>query len=174
MKNLRLIYIHNYKFGTVDSWLRGYIAHPFAHLKTGYEGQRGDCSIRIVENSTSAEFLYSFRTKYGFGEKGNPLANQYYLDIDPTREKYIFSSGNQGTDTARNALSLNDWQVNDLRGTKESFWSSGFATYQDIEYLCYKMLSENITLCVLPAQKFPLIVVDECQDLSWIQLQILD
>ncbi len=160
--------------GTIDSWLHGYVGHPFAHLETNYAGKEGDRSIRLVENSSSADFLHSFRTKYPFGRIGNPSANQYYLDIDSTAEKYIFSSGNQGTDTTWNALSLSGGQINNLRETKESFWASGFATYQDIEYLCYKILSKNNTLCSLLAQRFPLILVDECQDLSWIQLQILN
>jgi len=160
--------------GTIDSWLHGYIAHPFAHLKTGYEGQSGDCSIRIVENSATSEFLYSFRTKYRMAGMGNPSANQYYLDMDPARHKYIFSSGNQGTDNARNAVPLQSYQINDLNNTKEVFWKSGFATYQDIENLCFNILSEKSALCKLLAQRFPLIIVDECQDLSWIQIQILD
>lgn len=166
--------VYPHFIGTIDSWLHGYIAHPFAHLKTGYEGRSGDCSIRIVENSSSAEFLFSYRTKYVLGRMGYPSANQYYLDIDSTREKYVFSSGNQRTDNTWNNIALEDWQINDLYNTKASFWGKGFATYQDIEYLCYKTLSDNLDLCKLLAQRFSLIIVDECQDLSWIQLQILD
>ncbi len=160
--------------GTIDSWLHGYIAHPFAHIVTGYKGRSGDCSIRIVENSADAEFLYSFRTQYGMVRMGNPSANQYYLDLDSEYQRYVFSSGNQGADNARNAVSLQAYQMDDLNNTKVSFWKSGFATYQDIEYLCFKMLSEYCDLCKFLARRFPLIIVDECQDLSWIQIQILD
>lgn len=28
--------------GTIDSWLHGYIAHPFAHIVTKYNGKNGD------------------------------------------------------------------------------------------------------------------------------------
>ena len=160
--------------GTIDSWMHGFIAHPFAHLETGFEGRSDDCSIRIVEHSAKSEFLYSFRTKYGISGTGNPLANQYYLDINPKHQKYIFSSGNQSIDVTRNSTSLQSYNLSDLNNTKNNFWKSGFATYQDIESLCFKMLSENSTLCKLLAQRFPLIIIDECQDLSWIQIQILD
>lgn len=160
--------------GTIDSWLHGYIAHPFAHLKTGYQGRSGDRSIRIVENSAISEFLYSFRAKYRMAGTGNPSANQYYLDIDPSYEKYVFSSGNQGTDNARNAVPLQPYQINDLNNTKKVFWAAGFATYQDIENLCFQVISEDTALCKLLARRFPLIIIDECQDLSWIQLQIVD
>lgn len=160
--------------GTIDSWLHGYIAHPFGHLKTGYEGRNGDRSIRIVENSATSDFLYSFRTQYPIARMLNPSANQYYLDIDPTRQKYIFSSGNQGTDSIRNAVPLQSYQINDLNNAKQVFWKSGFATYQDIENLCFNILSEESALCKLLALRFPLIIIDECQDLSWIQIQILN
>ncbi len=160
--------------GTIDSWLHGYIAHPFAHLKTGYQGRGGDRSIRIIENSAISEFLYSFRAKYGMAGTGNPSANQYYLEFDPSYNKYVFSSGNQRTDNARNAVPLQPYQINDLNNTKNVFWAAGFATYQDIENLCFHILTEETALCKLLARRFPLIIIDECQDLSWIQLQIVD
>lgn len=160
--------------GTIDSWLHGYIAHPFVHLKTGFKGRDGDRSIRIVENSATSEFLHSFRTQYAMAGTGNPSANQYYLEIGPTGQQYVFSSGNQGSDKARNALLLQPYQVNDLNSVKTTFWKSGFATYQDIEILCFDILSDNEALCMLLAKRFPQIIVDECQDLSWIQIQILD
>lgn len=50
----------------------------------------------------------------------------------------------------------------------------GFATYQDIECICYKLLSDRPELARLLSLRFPFIIVDECQDLSWIQIQILD
>jgi DNA helicase-2/ATP-dependent DNA helicase PcrA len=56
---------------------------------------------------------------------------------------------------------------------KNQFNQTGFATYQDIENICYKLLDESSQLVQLKAKRFPLIIVDECQDLSWIQLQIL-
>jgi len=160
--------------GTIDSWLHGYIAHPFAHMKTGYEGRDGDRSIRIVENSTTSDFLYSFRTKYVIAGTGNPSANQYHLEVGPTGQKYVFSSGNQVADTARNAAPLQAYQISDLNRTKTNFWKSGFATYQDVEILTLDVLSQMPILCRLLAKRFPFMIIDECQDLSWIQIQILD
>ncbi len=160
--------------GTIDSWLHGYIAHPFAYQKTGYGGRDGDRSIRIVDNSSSVDFLYSYQTKYVLAQRGKPLANQYYFDVHPEGENIVFSSANQGMDDIWNAEHLEDWQIENLENTKQSFWKGGFATYQDVEYLCFGMLSEDTTLCSLISMRFPFIIVDECQDLSWIQLQILD
>lgn len=160
--------------GTIDSWLHGYIAHPFGYKKMGYLGKDGDFSIRVIDNSSSAAFLNSFRTKYSINQTGNPSANHFYFELDPTYRKYIFSSGDQVTDTARNSVHLQEWQNRDLDTTKKAFWKNRFATYQDIETICFELLSEQPDLCKILSKRFPIIIIDECQDLSWVQLYILD
>ncbi|MBI4488380.1 MAG: UvrD-helicase domain-containing protein [Deltaproteobacteria bacterium] len=49
----------------------------------------------------------------------------------------------------------------------------GFATYRDIEWICYRLLKEKRGFAERLSKRFPLIIVDECQDCSWIQLEIL-
>lgn len=157
--------------GTIDSWLHGYIAHPFAHDVTGYGGKDGDHSIRVIDSTSQAEFLNAFRTKYRIGNTGNPAANHYYYDIET--EKYIFASGTQNVDRMRNSQNLEDWQVTDLKETKRRFEKAGFATYQDIERICFGLLTKPEFARIL-SRRFPFIIIDECQDLSWQQIQILD
>jgi DNA helicase-2/ATP-dependent DNA helicase PcrA len=157
--------------GTIDSWLHGYIAHPFGYVLTKYEGKDGDYSIRVIDTSSSAGFLNSFITTYKFGMTRNVLANQFYFDLETKR--FIFNSGDQKMDSARKSIRLLDWQIRDLQETKRRFLKGGFATYQDIEYLCYLILSGNTEFAKMLSKRFPFIIVDECQDLSWIQLQIL-
>ena len=41
--------MHPHFIGTFDSWLHGYIAHPFGHFLTKYKGQNGDYSIRVLD-----------------------------------------------------------------------------------------------------------------------------
>ena len=67
-----------------------------------------------------------------------------------------------------------DYMRKDFSEKKKAFLSSGFATYQDIECICYELLSDRSALSKILSLRFPLIIVDECQDLSWIQMQILD
>jgi len=157
--------------GTIDSWLHGYIAHPFAHLVTDYEGKNGDGSIRVIDNQSKADFLNAFKTKYVLAETGNPAANEYYLDIESG--KYIFSSLSE-IDSKRKKQILEDWQVRDLEETKVRFKTAGFSTYQDVEQICYELLSKKPKIAQLLSLRFPFIIVDECQDLSWIQMQLLD
>ncbi|MFX1521561.1 MAG: UvrD-helicase domain-containing protein [Promethearchaeota archaeon] len=157
--------------GTFDSWLHGYIAHPFGMIITKHKALNGDHSIRLVENRSFRGFLNNYKTKYKLNKTGDVQANQYYLDYETAT--IVFSSGNTKLDDKRNKVKLEDWQKKDLHKTKSKFFKAGFATYQDIEGIClelldnYKSLTENIV------KRFPLIIIDECQDLSWIQLQIL-
>ncbi|MDY6794676.1 MAG: UvrD-helicase domain-containing protein [Actinomycetota bacterium] len=158
--------------GTIDSWLHGYIAHPFAHFVTGYDGKDGDHSIRVVDNTSQADFLNAFKTSYGLGQTGNPTANQYFFDTETG--KYIFASGKQSKDGKRTSQTLKEWQEADLESTKMRFEKAGFATYQDIERICLKLLSDYEEFAQLLSRRFPFIVIDECQDLSWRQIHILD
>jgi DNA helicase-2/ATP-dependent DNA helicase PcrA len=158
--------------GTIDSWLHGYIANPFGHTITGYTGIDDDYSLRLVEVNSRAGFLNAYKTQYSLAKTGNPSANQYYLDKET--KDFVFSSGSQGIGPRRNLLGLENWQVEDLLETKRKFAKAGFATYQDVESLCVDLLENVPELARLFALRFPLILVDECQDLSWVQIQILD
>lgn len=158
--------------GTIDSWLHGFIAHPFGHLVTSYQGKNGDYSIRLIDISSRADFLNSFKTNYGFSKTGKAFANQYHFDLESS--KYIFSSGIQSVDGTRNATMLEKWQYEDLDATKKKFMKAGFCNYQDMEYLCFQILSTNDSFVKILSQRFPVIIIDECQDLSWVQLKILE
>lgn len=50
---------------------------------------------------------------------------------------------------------------------------SGFFTYEDIDHLAYRLLLINSDIAELVSKRFPVVIVDECQDLSYAQLQIL-
>ena len=158
--------------GTIDSWLHNYLGHPFGHHVTGYRGLNDDRSLRLIDATSKASFLNAFKTKYGLAETGNPSANQYIHDW--VNDKWIFRSGTQSVDQKRSAVVLENWQKTDLRETKAKFLKSGFATYADIEDICLTLLVDNANLRKLFAKRFPFIIVDECQDLSEVQLNILE
>ncbi len=62
----------------------------------------------------------------------------------------------------------------DLDKTKEKFWKSGLFTCEDVENLTYTLLSTNSDIADLVSKRFPVVIVDECQDLSYVQLRILE
>lgn len=158
--------------GTFDSWLHRYIANPFAHKITKYKGINKDCSIRIVENRSTADFLNAYQTKYSYSNPPLKIkANEFTFNM--ADGSYIFSSANENADRSRMQIKLRSWEKDDLSGTKERFWEAGFATYQDIEYICYQILKTDYASDLI-SKRFPLILIDECQDLSWAQIQIIE
>ena len=152
-------------------WLHGYIVHPFGHTITGYKPKNGDHSFRIIDATAKSPFLHNYSTRYVLNQAGKLLANQYYIDKETN--SYEFASGEPSLDWKRKGTSLADWQIKDLADTKERFVREGFATYQDVENICFDLLSSIGGLAKNLSKRFSLIIVDECQDLSWIQLQIL-
>lgn len=178
--------------GTIDSWLHGYVANPFAHLWTEFAGKDGDRSLRIIEMGYQADWLNVFQapTKYPSGKgRFTPIyANNYYMDAE-TRLFHIRPLG--GSQWVTHTDLYNSPQFTKFRSdkswltiqklfdgfwdTKLKFWKAGFCTYQDIECFAYWILDDNdYDLAIMLSKRFPLIIVDECQDLSWLQLKVLE
>jgi DNA helicase-2/ATP-dependent DNA helicase PcrA len=190
---------HPHFVGTMDSWLHGYLANPFGDLLTSYQGQprdnTKDKSIRVVEEDASGEWLRAFqcKTAYHFIDaktkkpKSMPLfANhlQYNLEhcrwdikIPGTRatktdEEYYGSEGFGVFASDKNWLSI-EYLRSGFSETKTRFVRAGFATYHDMECVSYTLLKRVVDIAKRVSLRFPIVIVDECQDLSWIQLQTL-
>jgi hypothetical protein len=156
--------------GTFDSFIFKHIVSPVAHVITNYEGKDGDYSIRLVEN-TSSLFI---QTSHSFAQKGKQKANQY--DYDLRDNKVIFNHPDKKVNKLLNNVKIETWQKNMFDDAKNKFYKAGFATYRDIELLAIKVLSceslndfkNNLAI------RFPFIIIDECQDLSYEQLLILE
>lgn len=155
---------HPHFVGTIDSWLHGFILHPFAHYYAGFKGKNGDKSFRIVETSSEADFLHSFKTKYRYNRM-QILANKFFYDVGD--DSFVFDK--YFSDSA-----FTDWQKADLFDTKERFFHSGLAIFNDIEFICSKLFDKYPFIIKLFSARFPFIVIDECQDLSPGQLYILE
>ena len=161
--------------GTFTSWLHGYIANPFLY-KIAHNGCDGkeDSSLRIVDFDCNSDFLNAFKTHYSYGPRLHYISgNSYHWDIKTN--KFLFSGNDSDTSSAFDSayLSLN-YMKDDLWKIKANFWKSGFFTYEDVEYLPYKLLLDNFDIADLVSKRFPVVIVDECQDLSYAQLRILE
>lgn len=178
--------------GTIDSWFHGYIANPFAHLLTNFPGKGGDCSFKVIETGYSADWLNSFKapTRYpSNGGRYTPIyANNYYMDVE-TELFYIRPLGGSQWVTHTDLYESPQFQLfrrdkawltkqkllDGLWETKLKFWKAGFCMYQDVEQLTYLILNDSGNdIASILSKRFPLVIVDECQDLSWIQLKLLD
>ena len=161
--------------GTFTSWLHGYIANPFLYMiaHNGCDGKE-DSSLQIVDSDCKSEFLNAFKTQQSYGlQLHNIPGNAYHFDIKTN--KYILSGNDsRAASEFESAYSSKRNMEEDLCKTKDKFWKSGFFTYEDIEHLTHKLLSTNFDIANLVSKRFPVIIVDECQDLSYIQLKILE
>jgi hypothetical protein len=159
--------MHPHFVGTVDSFILNHLVTPLAHLVTGYPGKEGDYSLRVV----GPESLSFYRAKYAI-EKQPIFANRF--DLDTAEDRYLFWHVSDGLKKKLNKVVLADWQIKDLTDAKRRFNAAGFATYRDVELLATKILTDvrfraRLELLVY---RFPVIIVDECQDLSAEQIAI--
>jgi DNA helicase-2/ATP-dependent DNA helicase PcrA len=182
--------------GTIDSWLHGYLAHPFAHLITDYKGRENDKSLRIVDENISEGWINNYKcpTSYSYfrgNDKTRPgsmplYANMIRSNIDgvrweikiPNSREYLLDEVYFNAEAFKQFRADKTWlTLGQMRkgflDIKKRFLADGFATYQDIEWICYKLLKEWDDILNRLSQRFPFIIVDECQDLSEIQLGIL-
>lgn len=160
--------------GTFSSWLHGYIANPFLELVTDYHNEsNSDNSIRIIDTDCTSGFLHTFQTKYKYKELGNVRANEFYITEKLSTSVIYEGPYQKGQAVLDECLQIDEWRYSELLELKKKFWKSGFATYEDIEYLSGKLLQESPAIASHIAKRYPLIIVDECQDLSFSQLQIL-
>lgn len=159
---------HPHFIGTIDSWLHGYILHPLAHKLTKYNGNNNDKSYRLVDNEEKYDFLNPFKTTVS--HKSFPRdawVNEYYFECNDTLDIV--------TQSRHLDLSQIDPTVKEaLQKNKKKFLKSGLATYADAEFLCYYLLKNKNTTLKSIVARFPIIIIDECQDLSNNQLEILN
>jgi len=148
---------HPHFVGTIDSWLHSFILQPFAHHFTGYRGTDGDMSIRLIENDSRAAFLNNYRaTRNGHAV----FATEYYVNHEGEYE------------SVRRNTAIGRFSSDALESAKSRFLRDGFATYQDAEYICHQILKKHRNVAKLIRQRFPFVIVDECQDLSDAQMCI--
>lgn len=161
--------------GTFTSWLHGYIANPFLNKITEYIGdENGDKSIRVIESDCSSDFLNAYSSKYGYTELGNIRANEFYINYKTDEYIYSGNRSRNGKQILSDLLKQDGWRSGDLKKIKQRFWKNGFALYEDIEYLSCLLLIKYPEIAGMIAKRFPIIFVDECQDLSYVQLEILN
>ncbi|MGS0741918.1 UvrD-helicase domain-containing protein [Glaciimonas sp. GG7] len=155
--------------GTIDSFVLKNIVTPLSHKITGYPGDEGDFTLRII----SHDARIFIKTKYGYANRGNVAANSF--DWDLATERFVFFDEAESVKKLLNAIILQPHQIQDLLDTKQRFYAKGFATYKDVERLALSILGDKrfeqrIGLLVA---RYPCVVVDECQDLSAEQITIL-
>ncbi|SUU17021.1 UvrD-helicase domain-containing protein [Acinetobacter haemolyticus] len=155
--------------GTFDSFILKNIVNPLSKDISKYEGHNGDYSFKVVNYDSQLFFL----TKYPHGYQ---KISGHHVEIDNRTGRFKFHTPNKDTNRALNAMVLEQWQKDDIYRAKKKCRDAGFLTHKDIEYLAESALTTRIATqdyAKKLAKRFQLIIVDECQDLSFEQLNIL-
>jgi len=154
--------------GTFDSFIYKNIVSPLSIELTGYIGEDGDSSIRIIEPSSHI----GYKTKYSYARR---KISAHHYSFDLINERVIFETGEPVLNRTLNSIALEDWGFNDFIDTKNKMLKGGFATYRDIECLAIEVLTKEkyAHFVNLLVKRYPLFIIDECQDLSVEQLTIL-
>ena len=155
--------------GTFDSFILKNIVNPLAKDISKYKGDNGDYSFKVVNYDSQLFFL----TQYNHGHQ---KISGHQVEIDNRTGRFKFHLPNQDANRALNAMVLEQWRKDDIYRAKKKCRDAGFLTHKDIEYLAESALTtRTITQDYAKklATRFQLIIVDECQDLSFEQLIIL-
>lgn len=152
---------------TFDSFLLSQIVAGVASVVTEFPGREGDFRIRVVDNTANL-FLTSNKVS-------DQRISACRYDYDLKSRGFVFDTGELTLDKQLNKVEQTPALVEDLVKTKQRLWKAGFATHSDVGMIAIKALG-NTTLSDYferLARRYPMIFVDECQDLSFAQLRII-
>ena len=181
--------------GTFASFIHGYIAQKFGYAFYQEDKGNADKSFAIIDKSVrtyDSAWLNNYKVDFPVPSRMSPIyANQ--LTFRASNKKWYIYLGESDLEVSE-YYNLPDVQSNlgTIRATakkdylfqldyftkkvcecKLNFWKAGFASFEDMNFIARKCLkSQDISKRL--AKKFPLIIIDECQDLSFIELEILE
>lgn len=182
----------NHFIGTFSSFVHGHIAQRFGYKFYDIPEDKADKSFRVVDSDVSPysnQWLENYKLNFPF-PKLTIYASQLYYKVSckdwfigqgesakSLTELYNSAECQQHIAEIRqrkNASYL--FQLNYLKDQikecKLKFWHDGFANFDDMNLIACRCLRDK-TICHNISRKFPVILIDECQDLSASELRIL-
>src|SRR5690606_4130399 len=113
-------------------------------------------------------FLSNYSTNISRNGRVIPVSvTEYYYDYNN-----ILKGHTDITDGLLNS-GISNAERTSLLQKKKAFIKAGFATYADVEWLCNLLMDKYPVLTEKLSKRFPVIMVDECQDLSKGQINML-
>lgn len=190
--------IYPHYIGTLSSFIHGYIAQPYGYKCT--DSTSNNLSFRIVdkeERPYKDHWLNKYRCEIKYidknGKETDLYANQIYFDYQ--HQDYLINLSNNvevyfkdyyNSEQFQNFINnirekkQNNWMFGMdycyklIKKCKDQFWNDRFANFEDINNIAYEVMLNNNKVQTILSEKFQLIIIDECQDLSWIEIQILN
>ncbi|NWL87811.1 hypothetical protein DMN77_09375 [Paenibacillus sp. 79R4] len=190
--------LYPHYIGTLSGFFHGFIAQSFGYKYFKHKNRDGDTSYRLIDKNLDIfnnHWLKKYELPYTDinSLRQYSYANQLYYDYH-INDLIIYHSENHKIslkeyyDSAEvqkfiqnyreksgNSHSLGfDYIRNEIKKVKRNFLDDGFANFEDINNIAYIVLKKNPNIALLLALRFPVILIDECQDLSWIEINILN
>lgn len=174
--------------GTFSSFVHQYISQPFGYYQYDKLKSKKDASFTLVDRDTEAnshQWLKQYSVKFPADHGKEILAHKIFpsrqvkwiVDKTPIIDYYRSDNLQKVINKKRNEkgnqyLYAQDYFIKMIEEAKSKFNSDGFANFEDMSFIAVKVLKNN-KLCELISKRFPLIFVDECQDLSYVELVLL-
>ena len=162
----------NHFIGTFSSFVHGHIAQRFGYKFYDIPEDKADKSFRVIDSDISPysnQWLENYELDF-YLPRQVIYASQ--LILRASSEKWYVKQ----KETTQLLTELYDGNPRQLikkaNECKSRFLNDGFATFEDMNLIARKCLRDE-TICRYIARKFPVILVDECQDLSASELGIL-
>lgn len=182
----------NHFIGTFSSFVHGHIAQRFGYKFCATDSDKPDKSFRIIDSDTKPynnQWLENYKLEFPF-PKTKIYASQ--LNYKMSCKEWFVGQGESSKriidlynekSCQQNIADIRkrknapylfqfDYLEKQIKACKHKFWNDGFATFGDMNLIaCICLCNKAIRGYV--AKKFPVILVDECQDLSASELKIL-
>lgn len=185
--------VPSYHFiGTFSSFVHGHIAQRFGYNFYDIPRDKADKSFRVVDsdiNLYSNQWLKNYRLEFPFPKQTIYASQLYYKS---SRKDWFIGQGESAKSLTEmyNSVECQQYiaeirqrksapylfQLNYLKDQikkcKLKFWHDGFANFDDMNLIAHRCLRDEV-ICHFIVKKFPVILIDECQDLSANELSIL-
>ncbi|CAM4044403.1 ATP-dependent helicase [Cohnella lubricantis] len=190
--------LYPHYIGTLTGFIHGFVAQSFGYKYFKHKNRGGDTSYRLIDKNLDVHgnhWLKKYKLPYMNLNSMGPdvYANQIYYNYKindfviyysenyklPLKEYYQLTEVQEFIQNFRkkngnNQLLGFDFIKKEIKKVKQTFLTDGFANFEDINNIAYYVLKKNVRIASLIAARFPVIIIDECQDLSWIEINILN
>ena len=180
--------------GTLSSFIHSYIVQPFAYKLIDFQGKKGDYSLRVVDEKMpiyTNHWLMNYACKIRYLNANNIWSDicahqigfdlvkkdfYFYINYKTIwlRDYYYSERVQQFIESKRKTQPkfMEFSYVKDcFISCKKAFWKQGFINFDDLNYWAVRVLKKNMGDEIV--KRFPLILIDECQDLSGNELAVL-
>lgn len=159
--------------GTIDSFINTYIFLPYAHLVMGC-----DCRPEIVGTEFNKWYDYDASKRNYDGTK--IIDPNYFVDkvsFNQDDEPIPLVSAQEFTFSWSNMKKKNGEyrkEVTDIIESKHIHFVKGKANQADATYFAFKILKKYPSITQNIVRRFPILIIDEAQDTTELQMAIID